>query len=536
MDSGSSEGGCTLRRAPNEIDQCLQNLTKQGKSFLQLCVEQLKKMERLNILNEDGERLLNTISTYPYENIEPDSKAIIAFVGETGEGKSTLLNALLGQGEIAPTSGSSACTCVATEFSSRTPGMQSRFYAVVEYISHRDFDEELHIIRQEIQDRGGTVDYDNVVDGDTTIDDSETRSEHASSRHSTSSYDTAMDKLKALFPGFQEYDLPGISERVEALYELKPLKDGRMVIESDNRDEFTDIVSEVVSTTSTSDGDGPQLWPLVKVVRIHLDAPVLRTGAILVDLPGIQDSNAARAAVMKRYLDKADEVIIVSRLARAQDREATTNLAKAEYLKNIELSGKTKLSIAYKPSDARKDFKTLPGFLERFTELSKKSEKLSKEDQQILSRGQIKLHKQGMEAAKKELQEYCRQTLNEEMPKRLSQNYRKLFGENIEVRSFLAAATNYEELDDTDSEDDEVDKTQIPKLREYCMRIPVERRACRASVFIEFDTSTLFGEVKLFLMNVETNLSPETLAAIRTQLHEAATKMKKVFSIILRIF
>ena len=42
-----------------------------------------------------------------------------------------------------------------------------------------------------------------------------------------------------------------------------------------------------------------ELWPLIKVVRIYtyVKADAQSTGAVIVDLPGVHDSNAARAAV-----------------------------------------------------------------------------------------------------------------------------------------------------------------------------------------------------------------------------------------------
>ena len=43
-------------------------------------------------------------------------------------------------------------------------------------------------------------------------------------------------------------------------------------------------------------------WPLIKVVRIYTKADVLSTGAVIVDLPGIQDSNTARAVVARNYM------------------------------------------------------------------------------------------------------------------------------------------------------------------------------------------------------------------------------------------
>lgn len=43
-------------------------------------------------------------------------------------------------------------------------------------------------------------------------------------------------------------------------------------------------------------------WPLIRCVRLYVKAEVLSTGAVIVDLPGVHDSNQARAAVAQGYL------------------------------------------------------------------------------------------------------------------------------------------------------------------------------------------------------------------------------------------
>lgn len=45
-----------------------------------------------------------------------------------------------------------------------------------------------------------------------------------------------------------------------------------------------------------------EVWPLIKVVRVYTKADALSTGAVIVDLPGTQDSNAGRAAISAIYL------------------------------------------------------------------------------------------------------------------------------------------------------------------------------------------------------------------------------------------
>lgn len=45
------------------------------------------------------------------------------------------------------------------------------------------------------------------------------------------------------------------------------------------------------------DVDGPAFWPLIRQVNVRCNSQALSTGAILVDLPGVADANAARNSV-----------------------------------------------------------------------------------------------------------------------------------------------------------------------------------------------------------------------------------------------
>lgn len=67
-------------------------------------------------------------------------------------------------------------------------------------------------------------------------------------------------------------------------------------------------------------------WPLIKVVKIYLKAPALSTGAVIVDLPGVHDSNAARAAVAEGYMKQCTGLWIVAPINRAVDDKAAKTL------------------------------------------------------------------------------------------------------------------------------------------------------------------------------------------------------------------
>ncbi|KIZ06101.1 hypothetical protein MNEG_1856 [Monoraphidium neglectum] len=67
-------------------------------------------------------------------------RVIIGVVGDTGSGKSSLLNALLGEDNILPTNGMRACTASVIEVSYAATG---RYVAEIEFVSREEFDQLL---------------------------------------------------------------------------------------------------------------------------------------------------------------------------------------------------------------------------------------------------------------------------------------------------------------------------------------------------------------------------------------------------------
>ena len=67
------------------------------------------------------------------------------------------------------------------------------------------------------------------------------------------------------------------------------------------------------------DPDGPAFWPLIRQVQVKCNAKALSTGAILVDLPGVADANAARSNIAKDYMKKCDCIWILAPITRAVD-------------------------------------------------------------------------------------------------------------------------------------------------------------------------------------------------------------------------
>ena len=61
------------------------------------------------------------------------------------------------------------------------------------------------------------------------------------------------------------------------------------------------------------------IYSVIKVVKLYTKADALSTGAVIVDLPGVHDSNAARAAVAEGYMKQCTGLWIVAPINRAVD-------------------------------------------------------------------------------------------------------------------------------------------------------------------------------------------------------------------------
>jgi hypothetical protein len=83
-----------------------------------------------------------------------------------------------------------------------------------------------------------------------------------------------------------------------------------------------------------------EVWPLIRAVRLYVKAPVLSTGAVIVDLPGMQDSNVARANVASKYLEKCSAIWIVAPITRAVDDQLAIKLLGDSFRRQLQMDGR----------------------------------------------------------------------------------------------------------------------------------------------------------------------------------------------------
>ena len=167
------------------------------------------------------------------------------------------------------------------------------YRAEIEFIGVTDWEKELNILFEDLFDGSGNVSREVYSeDSDAGI---------------------AYAKIKAVYPNKTKEEIAD-SSVASLLREVSHLLGKtRKVEDTDSLLFYKHLQSYVDSKEKSAEKDKDknkkksepktrEMWPLIKVVSLYVKAPALETGAMIVDLPGVHDSNAARAAVAENYM------------------------------------------------------------------------------------------------------------------------------------------------------------------------------------------------------------------------------------------
>ncbi|KAI1302789.1 hypothetical protein F5Y03DRAFT_396306 [Xylaria venustula] len=289
-------------------------------------------------------QLQDTLSTYESPETEQwikavvglqertaPSRTVVGVVGNTGAGKSSVINALLDEERLLPTNCLRACTASPTEISYNYSNDPRELYkANVEFISSHEWLRELQVL------------YTDLLDGNGQISREATNSD--------SDAGVAYAKVKAVYPHMTKEMLAnaepedlannpavrGILGTTKTLTKqtAKELYEGlqRFV---DSKEKPTDAIGKKGKADTTR----MEYWPLIRVVQIFTKAKALSTGAVIVDLPGVQDSNAARAAVAANYMKACTGLWIVAPITRAVDDKTAKSLLGESFKRQLKYDG-----------------------------------------------------------------------------------------------------------------------------------------------------------------------------------------------------
>ncbi|KAF8475018.1 hypothetical protein BDZ91DRAFT_712137 [Kalaharituber pfeilii] len=248
-----------------------------------------------------------------YEQLEElkakaaQQKTIIGVVGNTGAGKSSVINALLDEERLLPINGMRACTAAVTEISYNQE-TEDLYRASIEFIEFEDWENELRIFAAGI-----------ALAKIRAVFPRKTKDQILKSSPEVFLADPAVRSLLGSVKEFSETDPLRFYKKLQTYVDSKE-KTGKRWGESRAPHQM-------------------ELWPLIKVVKLYVKADVLSTGAIIVDLPGAHDANAARAGIADGYLKNCTGLWIVAPITRAVDDKTAKTLLGETFRRQLLMDG-----------------------------------------------------------------------------------------------------------------------------------------------------------------------------------------------------
>lgn len=298
---------------------------------------------------ENMDKVYTYISTNAYNDIEIDQfskkllkkrhigmthKKIIALEGETGAGKSTLVNCLLGKlGLAASNSGSKSCTQVVAEYAD-SPDSEDNFEARVHLQPEHMIRERLNLHVQNyrahhhlMKDRSNMSEdlhdqHDDLHDEVDLSGEAKTAEEWCQSlfgdRKELSTRDSMHDLLTS---DSAAVTVDRLMQWVSDIKECLPTQSpdhNIVVLRASDLPELRTMTERFSGKTKAAQRTCA-LWPIVEKIRFLFSSAFLRHGIELVDLPGLSDINADRRNSSLVYLrDRCSAIVIVANKQRAE--------------------------------------------------------------------------------------------------------------------------------------------------------------------------------------------------------------------------
>ncbi|XP_050929827.1 nuclear GTPase SLIP-GC isoform X6 [Lates calcarifer] len=246
------------------------------------------------LCNEDNTKL-NAFLKTKISDLKIDKRELVGVFGKTGAGKSSLINAVIGEKNLLPSGSVSACTTVMIKVEANMHN--PKYEAEIEFITKEEWREELWYLYHTPRENACQEKENDDDDHDTD------------------------EKLSALY-GEEWRDVS-----LENLMDSKYFRDIKEFLDSKKKIltcESAEELSEKIVKYTRSDskvGDGKkvtrQYWPLVKCVTVRVPNNDFLQHVTLVDLPGSGDRNKSRDKMWKGIVGSCSTVWIVTDINRA---------------------------------------------------------------------------------------------------------------------------------------------------------------------------------------------------------------------------
>ncbi|XP_047184078.1 nuclear GTPase SLIP-GC isoform X2 [Scophthalmus maximus] len=242
---------------------------------------------KMKLQNMDDTKLKAFLKT-KIDSLETKKRELVGVFGRTGAGKSSLINAIIGEKNFFPSGSVSACTSVMIQVEANTNN--SKYEADIEFITAEEWKDELWFLK--------------------SFDDGRDR------------HDDDVEELSVLYGDEWKH------KSIENLMDKKYFKEIPEFLHSNKKmlkcDTAAELAAKIVkytrSDSKVEEGRGMRRqywWPLVKCVTVRVPGNSLLRHVTLVDLPGNGDCNKSRDKKWKEIVGSCSTVWIVADINRA---------------------------------------------------------------------------------------------------------------------------------------------------------------------------------------------------------------------------
>ncbi|KAK5988118.1 hypothetical protein PT974_12258 [Cladobotryum mycophilum] len=459
------------------------------------------------------------------------STRTVGFVGDSGVGKSSLLNSLLDYRGLARTSNSgAACTCVVTEYHYHAA---DNFAVEVETFSIEDINTQIKELLRSFR-------HYHLQQNDLDAGEREDFEQRAN---------VARDTFRAMFGprlnGDQFLLLESESVVLDSVLswvrEVFPSTvSGRHVNSS-----LAECSDRLMRLTSEVSGNSqPSVWPFIRKIKVFSRAHILSKGLVLVDLPGnLRDLNSARQNITERYLLECDQVFAICNIGRA-----TTDVGVSSV---FDLANRARLSqvgiICTKADDiraeeAKKDWKDersrkvgkfMTDIAVEKSELRELQKMLDEEDwsddeeEMEVTRDERQKRK-SIEKMQLDLKGFLMTTRNDIVIKGLKDLYKNKVPRGM-LQVFCVSNTDYwkHREDNKDGFLPFLELSGIKAVRKHCISIVADSQLRIATKYIQKDVPAFLADVELWVQSGAGNMGAEQKAIIRQALDNVESRLQR---------
>jgi GTP-binding protein EngB required for normal cell division len=249
-------------------------------------------------------------------------RILIGVLGYTGSGKSSLINALVDQETLLPCSAMRSSTSVAVEIAyNQSKNPQHAFRAEVEFITAQEWADEYQILVSDIQNRPPS---------------------ESLTLNSNTDAGLAFAKLSAIYPGAPISKLVELKpDELEKVRDISNILGQSILIHESTAVKFCETINVYIDSSNKGTGEDEFAnWPLVRLVKVFIKSDILKNGLVLVDLPGLGDSNVGRTQVAEDYIKKLRHMWVVADIVRAIDDRVANELMSRSFRRALVMDGR----------------------------------------------------------------------------------------------------------------------------------------------------------------------------------------------------